>query len=92
MIVNNTSLSVLFLHWNKLQSKGGQYIAKAMSKNTSIQILDLSFCAMGSQRETQEKMIQKEIKEAQIQLAKANNKNQKEDHNIVSQTMKQSPR
>lgn len=33
MIVNNNSLAVLFLHWNKLQNKGGSYIAKAMSKN-----------------------------------------------------------
>jgi len=33
MIVGNTSLAVLFLHWNKIQSKGGSYIAKAMAKN-----------------------------------------------------------
>ena len=33
MLVQNSSLTVLFLHWNKLQPRGGQYIANALSKN-----------------------------------------------------------
>ena len=57
MISINTSLVVLFLHWNKLGARGGSYIAKAMSKNQNIQILDLSYCSMGSGRENNEKTL-----------------------------------
>jgi hypothetical protein len=40
----------LFLHWNHIGPKGSQYIAEALKVNTSLQILDLSFCSMGFQK------------------------------------------
>ena len=41
-------LETLLLHWNKIRSKGSCSLAKALKKNTIIQILDLSFNSLGS--------------------------------------------
>ncbi len=62
MITGNMSLSILFLHWNKIQPRGGTALAKSLSKNNTIQILDISYCSMGGSRENQEKVIQAEMK------------------------------
>ena len=48
ILVSNSSLLVLFIHWNPLLSQGGQYIARAVSKNSTLQMLDMSFCSLGS--------------------------------------------
>ena len=58
MIASNTTLAILFLHWNKLQPRGGAEIAKALLRNTSLQILDVSYCSMGGSRGTQESALQ----------------------------------
>jgi len=41
---DNSTLRILLLHWNSLGTKGNKRIAKAISQNTVLQVLDLSFC------------------------------------------------
>lgn len=43
----NDSLTVLFLHWNKIQAKGAEYLFKALEKNDYLQVLDISFNTVG---------------------------------------------
>ena len=70
MIIGNNGLLVLFLHWNKLLPRGGAAIAKSLCKNNVLQILDISYCSMGGARESQEKIIQAEVKAQLIQINK----------------------
>ncbi len=44
--VNNT-INVVFLHWNRFLSKGGQLLANTLRNNTGVQVLDVSFNALG---------------------------------------------
>ncbi len=69
MININNTLVVLFLHWNKLKPRGGIVLAKALAKNSSLQILDLSYCSMGGFREDMKKIIDAEVK---VQIAAIN--------------------
>jgi hypothetical protein len=41
--MNNSSLKVLNLHWNKIKAKGGIKIAEALGVNKTLKILDLSW-------------------------------------------------
>ena len=50
-MAKNSYLQVLFLHWNKLQPKGGLAIAKALQENQSLQVLDVSYCSLGPKSE-----------------------------------------
>ena len=43
----NTSLTVLFLHWNIFNAAGGKEIAYSLIKNATLLVLDMSFCHMG---------------------------------------------
>lgn len=42
------NLRTLLLHWNLIKGKGSIAMAKAMKRNTTLQILDASFNAFGS--------------------------------------------
>lgn len=48
LIRDNRNLTMLFLHWNSLGSVGGAWIAKGVQENEYLQVLDLSFCALGA--------------------------------------------
>ena len=48
MMVDNKTMTILFMHWNPLTPRGGQLIAQALAVNDQLQVLDLSFCAMGA--------------------------------------------
>jgi len=43
----SNTLQVLFLHWNLFGAVGGTYIANSLTKNTTLLVLDMSFCNMG---------------------------------------------
>lgn len=47
----NTSLVVLFMHWNPIGPEGGEYIAKSLADNKVLMVLDLSFCNIGHKKE-----------------------------------------
>lgn len=75
MLILNNSINVLFLHWNQLQPRGGSELARALSKNQTVQILDLSCCSLGGARGDLKKAIEEEVK---VQVAQINKiKNQK---------------
>lgn len=42
------SLRTLLIHWNQIRNKGSIVLAKAVKKNTVLQIFDASFNAFGS--------------------------------------------
>ncbi len=48
MLKMNDSLSVLFINWNLMLSKGGLNICKAIEKNGKLQVFDISFNNIGS--------------------------------------------
>ena len=62
MLLQNGTLTILFLHWNNLGAKGGAELAKSLCKNQTIQILDISYCNMGGARGSLDKQIEEEIK------------------------------
>ncbi len=45
----NTKLLVLFIRWNSIKAKGASYLAKVLSSNENLQILDASFNSFGTQ-------------------------------------------
>jgi Ran GTPase-activating protein (RanGAP) involved in mRNA processing and transport len=49
-LLKNSSLSLktLIIHWNQIKGKGASILAKALKKNTSLQIFDASFNSFGS--------------------------------------------
>ena len=53
---------VLFMHWNPLGPGGGAAFARALQVNRDIQILDLSFCNMGSARDLEQGRILPQLK------------------------------
>jgi len=46
----NDAITVLFIHWNKIWAKGAIAILKALEKNQVVQVLDLSFNAIGADK------------------------------------------
>jgi hypothetical protein len=48
MLMTNRGLTIIFLHWNKIRWKGGIEIANSLKENDVLQILDLSFNAIGN--------------------------------------------
>lgn len=42
------NLRVLILHWNQIREKGSIALARALRKNKSLQILDISFNSLGT--------------------------------------------
>jgi Ran GTPase-activating protein (RanGAP) involved in mRNA processing and transport len=42
------NLRVLILHWNQIREKGSVALARALRKNNNLQILDVSFNALGT--------------------------------------------
>ena len=48
LLTKNKHLVVLFMRWNFITSKGAMNLARALSNNESLQILDASFNAFGS--------------------------------------------
>lgn len=51
MLIMNDALSILFIHWNKIQSKGAIALFKSLQKNTTLQVLDISFNSIGSDKD-----------------------------------------
>ena len=47
-IETSAILETLQLHWNKIRAKGAIMLAKAVKKNRTLKILDLSFNSFGS--------------------------------------------
>jgi len=47
MLKMNDSLSVLLMNWNKILSKGGISVCKAIEGNAKIQVFDISFNNIG---------------------------------------------
>ena len=54
MLLNNRTLEILFMHYNPLTAFGGKFIADGLKHNTTLQVLDLSFCSMGKAPKGQE--------------------------------------
>ena len=52
MIKMNDCLSVLFINWNLILSKGGLLIWKEIEKNGKLQVFDISFNNIGSKTDT----------------------------------------
>lgn len=48
MLEQNNNLKVLTFHWNKITGKGGIYIAKALTNNKYLLVLDGSYNSLGS--------------------------------------------
>lgn len=48
MLKINNALSVLFLNWNLILTKGGMSLCKAIEKNDQLQVFDISFNNIGS--------------------------------------------
>lgn len=46
----NNTLKILFLHWNKIQSRGFIKLFQAIEKNNTLQILDVSFNTVGGDK------------------------------------------
>ena len=51
ILIMNNSITVLFLHWNKIQGKGAISLFKALEKNEILQVFDISFNTIGSDPE-----------------------------------------
>ena len=47
MLSNNNTLTVLFLHWNKIKGKGAIDLANNLMVNECLQIFDSSFNSFG---------------------------------------------
>ena len=47
MLTYNTSLSVLFLHWNNIKGKGSVALAEALTDNDKLLVFDSSFNSFG---------------------------------------------
>lgn len=50
LIRDNKNLTMIFLHWNPLGGDASLSIAKGLQANQYLQVLDLSFCALGAKR------------------------------------------
>ncbi|KAL4479127.1 hypothetical protein ABPG72_008957 [Tetrahymena utriculariae] len=48
LLMQSSYLQELYLHWNKISSKGGILIAQGLSENLNIKVLDLSHNGLGS--------------------------------------------
>ena len=48
MLTYNSSLNVLYLHWNKIRGKGGEAIANAFKDHPTLKVLDLGSNAIGA--------------------------------------------
>ncbi|KAL4432711.1 hypothetical protein ABPG74_011532 [Tetrahymena malaccensis] len=48
LLMKSSYLQELYLHWNKISSKGGILIAQGLSENLNIKVLDLSHNGLGS--------------------------------------------
>ena len=46
----NNHLRVLFIHWNKIRSKGFVKLFQALEKNNTLQVLDCSFNSIGGDK------------------------------------------
>ena len=43
----NNRLKCLILHWNHIRNKGGNLLAKALEKNSTLETFDISFNNIG---------------------------------------------
>ena len=51
LIIKNGSVEVLFASWNNFGTMGGAFIATGIHLNSSIKVMDLSFCNFGCAEE-----------------------------------------